>query len=101
MRNVLSEMVFKEPEGRNSGLVHIGIAVVLLGVYAYMGRRYGFSLNPPIILAVVSSLYGVTEMFPTNSETENSRIEKLRNSSQNDSCSGAYGLPSGVGSRSL
>lgn len=65
MRNAISEVVFKEPEGRNSGLIQVGIAVVLLLVYVYMGRRYGFGLNPSIVLAVVFSLYGVAEMLPT------------------------------------
>lgn len=59
-------VVFREPEGRDSGAFWLVFSIVLLLFELYLQTRYGYGITSPLILGITFAIFGVAELLPKN-----------------------------------
>ncbi len=58
--------VFREPEGRKSGLIFLAVASFALLYVIYNQIRFGGGINPAVSIGVPFTLLGLAELLPKN-----------------------------------
>ena len=62
----INAVVFREPEGRYSGVFWLVCSAVLIMIELYYQTRYGYGITPPLILGIAFAIFAVAELLPEN-----------------------------------
>jgi len=66
MSNMIGSVVFREPEGRESGLIFLAVASFAFLYMIYSQIRFGGGINPAVSIGVPFTLLGLAELLPKN-----------------------------------